>query len=153
MDRTILKPNSYNPNHVAPIEMKLLKLSIVRDGWTHPIVATRDNIIVDGEHRWRIAGDDDVSRLTNGMVPVVRISADVPNRMAATVRHNRARGVHGISPMGQMVVDMMAGGMTKGEIRDAMGMEDEEVSRLTETRGTPEMINKGHYAKAWEPDV
>ena len=106
--RDTLTSNGYNPNHVARPELKLLKLSIMADGWTQPIVAREDGQIVDGFHRWTISADPEISALTNGLVPVVRLrpALEMADQMASTIRHNRARGQHGVIPMADIVTSL-----------------------------------------------
>ena len=104
-DPKTLRANFYNPNHVAPPELELLKLSILEDGWTQPIVAREDGEIVDGYHRFYLATHDrEVAALTKGMVPVVRLTPrSNADQMMSTIRHNRARGTHGVLKMADIV--------------------------------------------------
>ena len=93
IDREKLKANNYNPNKVAPPELKLLKISILEDGWTQPIVINDDFTIVDGFHRWTLSGHKEINSLTGGLVPVVILEGKSSNdKKLATIRHNRARG-------------------------------------------------------------
>ena len=125
IDPSALTPNGYNPNHVFSTEMKLLKLSILEDGWTQPIVATPDGDIVDGFHRWTLGMyDDDVRAASGGLVPVVRTQPrDASHARASTVRHNRARGQHAILKMSGIVRSMLDDGKTPDEVALSMGME------------------------------
>lgn len=151
--RDTLKPNLYNPNHVARPELRLLKISILEDGWTQPIVALDDYTIVDGYHRWTIAADPEIAALTGGMVPVVRLPLDPIHRMMSTIRHNRARGHHAVLKMAEIVQTMIRDGVELNEIQDRLSMEDEEVIRLADRAGMPlRTVKKGGKAgKAWIP--
>ena len=153
IEPSLLKPNSYNPNRVFGPEFKLLKVSLLQDGWTQPIVATEDGFIVDGFHRWTLASTDpEVAKMTNGLVPVVRLrGATIEHRMESTVRHNRARGKHGVLKMGDIVRSLLAT-RSPEEVRKMLGMEDEEVERLAETRQAPDLIGMDSFGKGWTPD-
>ena len=135
--REALSANDWNPNRQAPPEKKLLRLSILENGGTQPIVARVADDgsyqIVDGFHRWLVSEDADVAALTDGLVPVVFLS-DAPDDVArlATVRHNRARGTHYVVPMADIVADLIESGMTPEEIGRRLGMDSEEVDRLTD---------------------
>ncbi len=155
VERDTLEANDYNPNHVAPLEKKLLKLSLLRQGWTQPIVVLNDGrTIVDGFHRWSLAAEPEIAKLTGGRVPVVMIDAGIHQRRAATIRHNRARGQHGIDPMAAIVSDLLKSGMKKDEIMDELGMQEEEVDRLDDHRGQPERVGGGtKHSKGWVPKV
>lgn len=155
VSRDSIKPNDYNPNAQPPPEFRLLKISIMEDGFTQPIVVHRPTkIIVDGEHRWQISDDPDVRKLTDGMVPVVFIDGDINHLMASTVRHNRARGEHGVAPMAEIVRRMIDGGMTRPQVMHLLQMESEEVDRLAERAGMPSVISreKKDFNKGWIPD-
>lgn len=152
--RDELHANDYNPNHVAPPELQLLKVSIMADGWTQPIVVRSNGQIVDGFHRWTVSADPDVAALTDFEVPVV-VLRDVPaeHQMGSTVRHNRARGAHGVLKMSDIVralVDEM--GQSKKDVATAMGMEMEEVERLYDVSGMAERAGSSEFNKAWVPD-
>ena len=155
MHRSELKANDYNPNKVAPPEMKLLRISILEDGWTQPIVANSDNVIVDGFHRWTVSADKDVYKLTDGKVPVVFITpADEPSRKMSTIRHNRARGTHGVLPMADIIESMLAEMKSMDEICERLQMESEEVIRLANRKGIPktEIVRDSEWSKSWEPE-
>lgn len=151
--RDELKPNNYNPNSVAPPELELLRTSIKEDGWTQPIVANPDMTIVDGFHRWTCSGYEEVGELTGYYVPVVILEPkDFEHQQMSTIRHNRARGRHGILEMGRIVQNMLDSGLTIKEVMKRLKMEREEVIRLTNTQGImkhPDLDND--YSKAWEP--
>lgn len=150
-----LRANSYNPNFVARPELELLKLSIMEDGWTQPIVARRDGEIVDGFHRFHLASTDkEVAALTGGLVPVVWLRpADEAHQMMSTIRHNRARGQHAILKMGDIVRKLAHDfRVPEEDIMRRLGMEDEEVDRLIDSRG---MIARGSaegFANGWQPE-
>ena len=149
-----LHSNDYNPNHVAPPELQLLKTSILADGWTQPIVIRPDGEIVDGFHRWTVAlKDEEVNELTDGKVPVVelkRVSRE--NQVMSTVRHNRARGDHTVLGMSDLVQELVdERGLSFEEVMDKLQMEWEEVDRLYDDSG---MINRGsekEFNKGWKP--
>ena len=153
-----IQANSYNPNNQAPPERKLLKISIMEDGWTQPIVCFdngKELTIVDGEHRWKTAHDPELLRMFGGKVPIVRIKKSESERMFSTVRHNRARGSHDITQMGVIVRQLLEAGSTPEQVRDLLQMEDEEVERLAEIAGMPEVIceSKGDkFGTAWVPE-
>ncbi|MFE7965387.1 ParB N-terminal domain-containing protein [Streptomyces cellulosae] len=136
MQRDALSANSWNPNVQAPPEHRLLKTSILENGWTQPIVARPMESgleIVDGFHRWTIAADKEVAALTGGLVPVVVLPATDPaTARMATVRHNRARGTHHVLGMAQIVADLIAQGLSYDEIGKRLGMDYEEVDRLAD---------------------
>lgn len=147
MDKVIA--NDYNPNSVAPPEMKLLKLSIEEDGYTQPIVTYFDGdkyIIVDGFHRYRCAKE----YFKLDKVPIVVINKDIDERMASTIRHNRARGTHAIKGMSDIVLSLTRGGWTDVEISKHLGMEAEEVLRLKQITGLKEAFANHEFSKSWE---
>ncbi len=150
---SLLHANGYNPNKVFKPEMDLLKLSILEDGWTQPIVARPDGTIVDGFHRWTLGSTDlEIQAVSGGLVPVVRTNPASPaDARAATVRHNRARGQHGILSMGEIVRAMREEGMPDDEICRKLGMEDEELERLADERSSPTRVGKDSFGKGWTP--
>ena len=153
MHRDNLKPNNYNPNSVAPPELDLLKTSIKEDGWTQPIVANPDMTIVDGFHRWTCSGHPEIYELTDGYVPVVMLRpTNFEHQQMSTIRHNRARGRHGVLEMGRIVQNMLDSGLSTEEVMKRLKMEREEVLRLTNTQGVmshPDLDKP--YNNAWEP--
>jgi ParB-like chromosome segregation protein Spo0J len=152
--RDTLNPNNYNPNFVAPPELKLLKISISEDGWTQPIVITENNVIVDGFHRWKVSGDPMIYKLTDGYVPTVTILATAKsNQQMATIRHNRARGTHAVLNMSAIVSQMVDDGLTGQEIMGRLGMEKEEVTRLLFRAGIPQskVFTTASFSQAWTP--
>ena len=155
MDRRKLKPNGYNPNKVAAPEMELLKLSIMEDGWTQPIVINADMEIVDGFHRWTCSDDPRVHAMTDGRVPVVRVQPhDGEHQMMSTIRHNRARGTHRVLNMAEIIQQLVDEGRSTEEIMQRLGMEKEEVVRLALRVGIPQsrLIEKSEFDKAWVPE-
>jgi ParB-like chromosome segregation protein Spo0J len=154
IDRELLKPNNYNPNKVAPAEMKLLKISILEDGWTQPIVINPDHTIVDGFHRWTVSGSKEIYALTGGKVPTVMVHPkDKAQQQMATIRHNRARGTHGVLEMSNIVTDMVEQGVCGEEIMSRLMMEKEEVVRLLFRAGIPksEVFKDKEFSKSWTP--
>lgn len=147
--RDELKPNDYNPNRVAPPELELLILSILEDGFTQPIVALDDGTIVDGFHRYTVSGDKRLLERYEGFVPVVRVNVDPVHRKMSTIRHNRARGTHGVLPMAEIVRSMVHDGLERDEIQRRLGMEDEEVDRLLDRAGMP--AQGTGFGKSWKP--
>ena len=149
-------PNDYNPNAVAKKEMGLLYVSIKHDGFTQPIVTVYDGekdmyIIVDGFHRYFVCKTcPDIYESTNGMVPVVVLDKDISDRMAATVRHNRARGVHSIDGMSNIVFNMLNDGMSDADICNELGMEAEELLKLKYITGFAKLYENVEYSKAWK---
>lgn len=148
-----LKSNHWNPNSVAPPELELLRLSILEDGWTQPIVVLPDMTIVDGFHRWITSNDPEVRAMTGGLVPVVVIDADPMHRMMSTIRHNRARGTHAVLRMAEIVQSMAQLGLAPAEICRRLGMEDEELERLLDRAGMTVRGTGGAstFGRAWQP--
>jgi len=151
--------NDYNPNTVAPPEMKLLALSIEADGYTQPIVTHQANpgdkyLIVDGFHRQRVgkkAGP--IKKRLHGYLPVVTIRdhrGGTSDRIAATIRHNRARGVHGVLPMTDIVVTLLQAGWSEPDVARELGMDEEEVLRFKQVSGLPELFRHHDYSPSWD---
>ena len=131
--RESLRANDYNPNKVSKENLKLLEQSILSNGWTLPIVAKHDGTIIDGFHRWTVAGREPLRSMLGGMVPVVRVAHDSKaGDIFGTVTHNRARGVHLLEPMKKIVQELLAEGKSIEEIGKQMGMKPEEVFRLSD---------------------
>lgn len=156
VDRDTLKPNNYNPNSVAPPEMKLLKLSIMEDGWTQPIVARRSGEIVDGFHRWTVSGDERLAEMTGGKVPVVFLDDEVSteHQMMSTIRHNRARGSHAVLKMSDIVASLKQQGLSEDEIQERLSMEYEEVDRLLDQANMGQRLHEekaGEFNQGWVP--
>lgn len=144
--------NSYNPNSVAPPEMKLLYQSIKEDGYTMPIVCYYNNEddtyeIVDGFHRYSIMKNHhDIFERENGMMPVVVIEKDLSNRMASTIRHNRARGTHSIDLMTNIVSELTKSGMGDNWIMKNLGMDIDELLRLKQISGLMELFSDKDFS-------
>jgi ParB-like chromosome segregation protein Spo0J len=151
-----IQANAYNPNHVAVPEMKLLYKSILEDGYTMPIVCyylkDQDKYeIVDGFHRYRtMLEHKDIYERENGCLPVVVIDKDLSNRMASTIRHNRARGSHSIELMTNIVADLVKSGMSDAWIMKNIGMDAEELLRLKQISGLAELFKDKEFSKGWE---
>ncbi len=160
VESSIVGANDYNPNSVAPPEMELLRLSIMADGYTQPIVTNTENdkiIVVDGFHRSRVAKEcEDVRNRVHGYVPVVQIRAEQtnkPDRMASTIRHNRARGKHKIEAMSNIVLELKKRNWSDAKIGKQLGMEPDEVLRLAQITGLAEMFANSDFSEAWEADI
>lgn len=154
----MVAPNGYNPNAVAPPEMRLLEHSIRHDGYTQPIVVAPENeafTVVDGFHRTRVGREcSAVRKRVLGYLPIVRIrvdNADTKDRMAATIRHNRARGVHGVAPMIDLVAQLIRLGWGDEEVAKELGMSADEVLRYKQHAGLPELFKGRGYSRAWIP--
>lgn len=152
----MVQANDYNPNAVATTEMRLLHTSISHDGYTQPVVTIWDSkinkyIIVDGFHRYTtMVRNKDIREQCNGLLPIVVIEKDINDRMASTVRHNRARGKHSVAGMASMVFEMLDNGWTDADICNELGMEPEEIVRLKHITGFSKLFEDTEYKKAWE---
>jgi ParB-like chromosome segregation protein Spo0J len=128
-----VKPNDYNPNIVLEDNLALLTRSILLNGWTLPIVCTPALVIIDGFHRWLVAGREPLLSLLGGRVPVVIVEhTDAAANVYGTITHNRARGVHQLGPMRAIVRSLLDAGKTVAEIGAELGMKGEEVFRLSD---------------------
>lgn len=152
--------NDYNPNVVAPPEMKLLKRSILEDGYTQPIVTwdTEEcREVVDGFHRNRVGKEDkEVKKRLRGYLPVTTVNqwrTERGDRIAATIRHNRARGKHVIEGMSEIVVELSRRRWSDEKIARELGMEPDEVLRLKQISGLAEMFADKEFSEAWEVDL
>lgn len=133
VDRDSLKPNDYNPNKVSKENLELLKQSILTNGWTLPIVVRPDMTIIDGFHRWTVAGTEPLRTILGGKVPIVIVDhKDHDEDIYGTITHNRARGVHLLEPMKNIVKELMTNGKTIDEISKQLGMSKEEIFRLSD---------------------
>jgi ParB-like chromosome segregation protein Spo0J len=147
-----IQANSYNPNAVAPPEMKLLYMSIKKDGYTMPIVcyylADIDKYeIVDGFHRYTIMlKHKDIYDREEGKIPVVVIEKDISNRIASTIRHNRARGSHNIELMSNIVAELTKSGMSDNWIIKNIGMDLNEILRLKQITGLAELFQDREFS-------
>lgn len=152
-----IEPNTYNPNSVAPPELKLLYGSIKQDGYTMPVVCyydhTRDKyILVDGFHRYRIMLDySDIYQRENGMLPVSVIDKPLDHRMASTIRHNRARGSHNVDLMSNIVKELHELGRSDAWISKHLGMSRDEILRLKQITGLAALFRDVDFGKSWQP--
>lgn len=152
--------NEYNPNHVAPPEMELLHTSIKEDGYTQPIVVYQHDgkyEVVDGFHRNRVGKEyKDINERIKGYLPVVVINEDVADkgqRIASTIRHNRARGKHQVEAMSDIVLDLRKRNWSNEKITKKLGMDADEVLRLAQITGLAEMFADKDFNEAWECDL
>lgn len=152
--------NDYNPNTVAPPEMELLHTSILEDGYTQPIVVYQhDDIyeVVDGFHRNRVGKEyKDIHERIHGYLPVTIINDDrheKADRIASTIRHNRARGKHRVEAMSDIVIELKRRNWSDAKIAKELGMDADEVLRLTQITGLAEMFADKDFSEAWEVDM
>ena len=153
VDRDKLRANDYNPNKVSEDNLQLLIQSILTNGWTLPIVVRPDYTIIDGFHRWTVAGREPLRSQLGGKVPVVIVDhSDHNDDIYGTITHNRARGTHLLEPMKKIVQELIDNGKTVPEISKQLGMKPEEVFRLSDFSRDDflEMMTKGvdGYSKA-----
>ena len=151
-----IQANSYNPNAVAPPEMKLLELSIWEDGYTMPIVcyylSDIDKYeIVDGFHRYTIMlKSKRIRERENKTLPVSVINKPISERMASTIRHNRARGSHSIELMTNIVSELKKAGMSDAWIMKQIGMDADEILRLKQLSGLAELFKNKEFSNSQE---
>lgn len=150
-----IQANEYNPNHVATPEMKLLYESIKSDGYTMPIVTYNlgngKREIVDGFHRNRVGREhSDIKNRIHGYLPVSTIDKPEDERIGSTIRHNRARGTHGIRPMSDIVLELSQMGWSDSKICQKLGMDLDEVIRLKQITGLKEAFMNHEFSKSWE---
>lgn len=154
--------NEYNPNSVAPPEMELLRLSISADGYTQPIVSMlNDDLlsreVIDGFHRNRVGKEcEEIQKRVHGYLPVVTINEDrkkINDRMASTIRHNRARGKHKIEAMSDIVIDLKKRNWSDEKIAKNLGMDADEVLRLCQIGGLSELFSDKEFSQAWEAEL
>ena len=165
LHRNELSANLYNPNHVAPPEIKLLKESILNDGWLFPILvldkkikldgltSTEDKYtIIDGFHRYTISKDKKIYNLTDGYLPVLILNPK--NIISTTVRMNRAKGTHSVIKMSDIIEHEIKAGKSLKYIMNNYGMEKEEVIRLSYSKGIHKsnIIEEDDFSQAWEPE-
>jgi ParB-like chromosome segregation protein Spo0J len=155
----VVHANDYNPNSVAPPEMELLRHSISADGYTQPIVTMPHegkHEVIDGFHRHRVGKEcADVNARVLGYLPVVNIKADrkdKSDRMAATIRHNRARGEHRVDSMAEIVIELKRRFWSDEKIGKELGMDSDEVLRLTQVTGLAGLFSDRDFSEAWEAD-
>jgi len=150
--------NDYNPNSVAPPEMELLRHSISQDGYTQPIVSMIDGDtsreVIDGFHRNRVGKEcKDIQKRVYGYLPVVTIRESqegINDRVASTIRHNRARGKHKVESMSDIVVDLKKRNWSNKKIGKELGMDPDEVLRLAQISGLQELFKDHEFSKAWD---
>lgn len=151
-----VEANDYNPNSVAAPELRLLYTSILHDGYTQPVVTIYDQerdryVIVDGFHRFHTCrSNPDILARNHGRLPLVVIDKPINDRMASTVRHNRARGKHSVAGMASMVFSMLDKGWSDAEVCNQLGMEPEELLRLKHVTGFAKLFEKVEYRMAWQ---
>jgi len=152
--------NSYNPNHVNSPELELLKLSIEKDGYTQPVVTMPENgdrVVIDGFHRTKCCKTyEPIQNRVHGYLPVVTINSDresLEDRMAATVRHNRARGKHKVESMSEIVMHLKKIKWNDNKIAKHLEMGADEVLRLTQITGLTEAFKDREFSEAWEPEI
>jgi len=155
VDVNDVQANDYNPNSIASQEMHLLYTSILHDGYTQPVVTIYDEeigkyIIIDGFHRYfTCKNNDDIRERNKGRLPIVVLEKDMNDRMASTVRHNRARGKHSVGGMSNMVFSMLDNGWSDADICNHLGMEPDELLRLKHITGFSKLFADAEYNKAW----
>jgi ParB-like chromosome segregation protein Spo0J len=153
----MIHANEYNPNRVAPPEMALLETSIWEDGYTQPVVCFFDKeknkyIVVDGFHRYSILKNSQrIFEREKGILPIVVIDKEIGDRMASTIRHNRARGTHNIELMSSIVSELIEMGKGDAWICKHIGMSADELLRLKQITGLASLFVNKSFAQAWEP--
>jgi len=151
--------NDYNPNAVAPPEMELLETSIWEDGYTQPVVVVYDDendkyVVVDGFHRYLVLRDSErINKRENGMLPVVVLDKEIHDRMASTIRHNRARGTHNIELMSSIVAELVEMGKGDRWICKHIGMSPDELLRLKQITGLASLFANKDFSDSWEAEV
>lgn len=159
---TSVGANDYNPNSVAPPEMELLRHSIASDGYTQPIVTWQhselvENEVIDGFHRHRVGKEcADIQSRIHGYLPIVAVAEDREgknDRVASTIRHNRARGKHKVEAMAEIVLDLKKRNWSDKKISKELGMDQDEVLRLTQITGLMEMFSDSDFSMAWEAET
>jgi len=159
---TTVGANDYNPNSVAPPEMELLRHSIASDGYTQPIVTWQhsnlvENEVIDGFHRHRVGKEcQDIKERIHGYLPIVAVSEDREgknDRIASTIRHNRARGKHKVEAMADIVLDLKKRNWSDKKISKELGMDQDEVLRLSQITGLLEAFSDSEFSEAWEAEI
>ena len=146
--------NDYNPNKVAPPEMKLLKLSIKKDGLTMPVVASKEGkkyIVVDGFHRrMHVSEDKEIRESLHGYLPISMLNKSIDDRISSTVRHNMARGTHQVELSANLIVLLRKHNWTNARIGLELGMDADEVLRLKQITGLAELFADREFSNSWE---
>jgi mannose-6-phosphate isomerase-like protein (cupin superfamily) len=151
-----VQANDYNPNAVAPPEMELLETSIWEDGYTQPVVVVFDKenkkyVVVDGFHRYLVCKNSErINKREGGMLPVVELKKDMSNRMASTIRHNRARGTHNIELMSSIVAELIEMGKSDRWICVHIGMSPDELLRLKQVTGLASLFLNKDFSDSWD---
>ncbi|WP_149264280.1 ParB N-terminal domain-containing protein [Actinomadura sp. K4S16] len=153
VEREKLTANSWNPNRQAPPESRLLRVSILENGWTQPIVTRQEPgglEIVDGYHRWVSSEHRDLQAFTDGLVPVVVLPPTDPAlARLATIRHNRARGTHHVLGMADIVAELLQLGLTPKDLGTRLEMDSEEVERLADRGDMLKRAGRDGYNNGW----
>lgn len=161
IDNSKVYANDYNPNSVAPPEMELLRISINNDGYTQPVVSMIDEtginrVVIDGFHRTRVSKEcKDITERLFGYTPVVTIresQTGLNDRVASTIRHNRARGKHKVGSMSDIVSDLRKRNWSPAKISKELGMDDDEVLRLSQISGLTELFTDKEFSMAWDSE-
>lgn len=158
VENHLVHANDYNPNSVAPPEMELLRLSIEADGYTQPIVSMPDPDgrfeVIDGFHRHRVGKEcADIQSRVKGYLPLVQIresQTDKTDRMASTIRHNRARGKHKVEAMSDIVIELKKRNWSDEKIAKNLGMEPDEVLRLCQISGIADLFSDEEFSQSWD---
>lgn len=151
--------NDYNPNSVAPPEMELLETSIWEDGYTQPVVTVYDSerdvyVVVDGFHRFlTLKNSDRIRERENGLLPCVVLDKDISDRMASTIRHNRARGSHNIELMSTIVSELVEMGKGDRWICKHIGMSPDELLRMKQITGLASLFANKEFSEAWDAEA
>ncbi|HCT3784713.1 TPA: ParB-like nuclease domain-containing protein [Proteus mirabilis] len=153
--------NDYNPNVMSPTEKRLLETSLVKDGYTQPVVVLPIQQsknkpsqwqVVDGYHRYLLSKKNSLNRRINGYLPITILDVEshtMADQMAATIRHNRARGQHQVAAMSDIVRDLSRLGWNDQKIGDELGMSQDEVLRLKQISGLAELFSEHDFSEAW----
>lgn len=152
-----VRGNEYNPNKVAPPEMRLLALSIEKDGLTMPVVVADDKkgwVVVDGFHRRQVVKTKaNVRQSLGGYLPIVRLNKNLEDRITSTVRHNMARGAHQVELTAKLVTLLRKHNWTNERIGKELGMDPDEVLRLKQMQGLAEAFSNREFSRAWDVDA
>lgn len=151
--------NDYNPNAVAPPEMELLETSIWEDGYTQPVVTVYDEdndmyVVVDGFHRFlTLKNSERIRKRENGLLPCVVLDKDISDRMASTIRHNRARGSHNIELMSTIVSELVEMGKGDAWICKHIGMSPDELLRMKQITGLASLFQNKEFSSSWDAET